>query len=472
MVKINESEIKVKKSIDRNGFVFFWGDRVLRAIYPGREKAIQELLDCGLIAELVKENLFPKTTTTDYELNECSMILEHEKISPLLLPENWSFEMYKDACLCLLKVNRIASKYGYATIDSHGLNILFLGTKPKFIDLGSFIKCKVIKDGKVKGWRGLQEFMHVMYLPLKLKAVGWEYNICESYSLSIIDAYFKHPLISRLVTPYYYKILSESFYIYKMIHQIPDEMIVDHLKYTYARRFLAKMILFGKRWNLFPFTTLSFVRLEKRVAAVRKKGKKSRWGGYQDGFKSTQRFDKIIELFKVLPDCETVLKLGGNAGGFSRQLVENAAIKDIICSDYDGNAIDKLYDCLKQAEEKRIHPAVHNFRQQFVRAEFEPSEVRFRSDLVCVLALTHHLFLTQGLSPAVVFNYIRNHSKKYVAIEFMPLGLYTSKYDDTLTLPDWYSEGWFAGNFKKYFSVVSRTVLEENRILYIGEVLP
>ena len=120
--KIDTPDIQARPSVDRNGFVFSWQGRIFRGIYPDAQQQIQELLDSGLIAELESNNLFPKTRATDYTVDGCSLVLEHEKISPILLPENWSFEMHKAACLCLLEVNRIASKYGYSTIpaDLHG----------------------------------------------------------------------------------------------------------------------------------------------------------------------------------------------------------------------------------------------------------------------------------------------------------------------------------------------------------------
>lgn len=256
-----------------------------------------------------------------------------------------------------------------------------------------------------------------------------------------------------------------------MIHQIPNEMIIDYLKYTPMRRLLAKFIIFGKRWNLFPFTSLSFSKLERKILAVRKKGTKSTWGKYHDQLESTPRFEAIIKLLKELPDCDSVLEFAGNAGAFSKLVARDTDLKQIVCTDYDTNAIDKLYEYVKINNETRIKPAIVNINQRIERTYSRSSEERLCSDIVFALAITHHLFLTQGLSPDFVFNFIKKHSKKYVAIEFMPLGLYTPKYNDTLTLPDWYSEEWFANNFKKHFSLCSRTVLEKNRILYIGEVL-
>lgn len=85
MTKIKLAEIDRAPSVDRNGFVFHWGDRIFRAIYPDKEKSIRELFDCGLIDELVENNLFPQTTQTDYTIDECSLVLEHKKNIPCFI---------------------------------------------------------------------------------------------------------------------------------------------------------------------------------------------------------------------------------------------------------------------------------------------------------------------------------------------------------------------------------------------------
>ncbi len=472
--KIDTPDIQARPSVDRNGFVFSWQGRIFRGIYPDAQQQIQELLDSGLIAELESNNLFPKTRATDYTVDGCSLVLEHEKISPILLPENWSFEMHKAACLCLLEVNRIASKYGYSTIDSHGFNILFSKGEPKFIDLGSFIKTKAIRPGVVKGWRGLQEFQQMMHFPLLLRARGWDINLIQLYDtsfFSILKSWCRHPFWARLLSPRIYNRIEDAYYIYKMIHQIPDEMISDNLKYTAIRRLAARCILFGRRLNLFPFTKVSFAKLAGKIQKIRKKRRRSVWGDYHDKIEVTPRFSAIAEMLKKLPNCKTVLEFGGNSGFFSKILLEEGNFDQIICTDYDVNAIDKLYLELRETGETRIIPAMLNISQDLMLSNFEPNEKRLRSDIVCCLALTHHLFLSQGLSPSFVFGRIKKYATKYVAIEFMPLGLYSPKFDDTLATPEWYCEEWFRENFEKHFKLIDRRILEKNRILYLGQLL-
>ncbi len=473
MTRIDSSEMVAQASVDRNGFVFAWKDRIFRAIYPPREAEIRELLDSGLIDELVQAGLFPKTTRTDYVTDDCALVLEHEKIAPVLLPENWSFEMHKDACLCLLEVNRIATHYGYATIDAHGFNILFAGNRPKFVDLGSFIKAEAAGKDTAKGWRGLQEFEQVLLLPLKIRASGWCFNLVPWYDSSF-SALFKplvaHPIWARLLPPGLYRLLFSAYYHYRMIHQVPDAVITDLLKYTWQRRLGAKAILWGKHWNILPFTSLSFARMKKQVQSIKKRRVRTMWGAYHDQVKSTPRFEKILELLRALPECKTVLEFGGNAGAFSKLLAENTAFERIICTDYDTDALDKLYSELRTESNGKIITALLNLRQDIRSCGYESGEQRLRSDITCCLALTHHLFLTQGLSLNFVFSRIRNYTTKYAAVEFMPLGLYSSKYNDAPALPDWYTEEWFRAGFERFFSTLSRTMTEKNRVLYVGAV--
>ena len=99
-----------------------------------------------------------------------------------------------------------------------------------------------------------------------------------------------------------------------------------------------------------------------------------------------------------------------------------------------------------------------------------PPKERFRSDIACCLATTHHLLLTQGYSIDKIFETIRTYANKYVFIEFMPKGLYSKKYGSQKA-PDWYTTEWFRMNFMKYFVLRGEIKLNEIRYLFWGGVL-
>ena len=44
--------------------------------------------------ELVDTNLFPKSWITDFKIDNYALVIEHEKIHPVVYPHEWSFSMF------------------------------------------------------------------------------------------------------------------------------------------------------------------------------------------------------------------------------------------------------------------------------------------------------------------------------------------------------------------------------------------
>ena len=78
----------------------------------------------------------------------------------------------------------------------------------------------------------------------------------------------------------------------------------------------------------------------------------------------------------------------------------------------------------------------------------------------------HHLLLKDGFSLEYLLSEFKKYTKRYIFIEFMPLGLWTPGVN--INVPNWYNENYFSSEFLKHFNLLKREKLEENRILYIG----
>src|SRR5690606_13634482 len=141
-------------------------------------------------------------------------------------PASWSFDMLKDAALCMLKVNKIARKYGYQTIDSHGFNVLFKADKPYFIDLGSFIK----NTENPKGWLAYEEFIRYYYYPLRVFKSGNIYLgraiMSQGKKFMTHSSYyqFRFPLL-RIIRSHWIDKAFELFHKYKVFSHYSLEEI-------------------------------------------------------------------------------------------------------------------------------------------------------------------------------------------------------------------------------------------------------
>ena len=94
---------------------------------------------------------------------------------------------------------------------------------------------------------------------------------------------------------------------------------------------------------------------------------------------------------------------------------------------------------------------------------------RLACDLAIALAVTHHLLLTANFSLPAIFERLKAYSKRYVMIEFMPLGLWAINDKEEPAIPEWYTVEWFRYHFSQHFVLIKEEKLERNRIIFVGE---
>ncbi len=183
------------------------------------------------------------------------------------------------------------------------------------------------------------------------------------------------------------------------------------------------------------------------------------------------RFKRIIELLKTI-EWSTAVDMAGNGGFFTTLMLEAFPQNRALCLDYDSQAIERAFTrSLDYATDlvvaDRLSCGMVNIC--YPTEGQIPLERRVSADLVIALAVTHHLFLRQSIDADEFFAFLHRVSKRFLAIEFMPLGLWFE--GKAPPLPDWYSEQWFVTHLAKKFSVITREQLEANRVFFLCKVL-
>jgi hypothetical protein len=235
--------------------------------------------------------------------------------------------------------------------------------------------------------------------------------------------------------------------------------------------YLGDLVIYLKNRRLLPLQSVDFLSLIKKTQKISKKKYKTLWSNYHDQFydeekklRSSPRFDRIISIINDL-EIKSVLELGGNQGVFSSLLLERTRINNVICTDFDECAADICY--LDSKKYNKLTTANLDFIFPLISVRSESPAVRFRSDAVLALAVTHHLILTRRISIDEIFKTILMYSKRYVFIEFMPMGLWDGK--KTPPIPSWYTIEWFRDSFENFFNIILEEKIEDNRILFVGE---
>ena len=167
-----------------------------------------------------------------------------------------------------------------------------------------------------------------------------------------------------------------------------------------------------------------------------------------------------------------VWDMGGNIGVMSRLASENGA--QVVSFDIDPVAVDQNYTRCRKDKETSILPLVMDFTNPspglgFAGQERESLTSRGAPDLLLVLALVHHLAISNNLP----FFYLSEYFSQlgdWLLIEFVPKEdsqvrrLLTSR-EDIFTQ---YTEEHFKKSFAKHFSIVQRKqVADSKRTLYL-----
>jgi hypothetical protein len=449
---------------DDVGRLFEWKGRFFRGIVSSRAEAVRDFFACGLASELTSAGLIPECRISEFVSPQFSLIVEHEKIHPIVYPHEWSFLMLRDAALTVLDVQAVALRFGYQLKDCHGYNIVFSGPRPLYVDLGSFFK-PVSKQG----FYAYEEFVKSYEYPLRLWASGSPYIARAVLSRAVIESISHRDFAGNryLWTGAWLRdlfvLIVELRHRYLRIPFLEDAYLGQA-----APGFIARLLVWMKRRRLLPGQRIDLDKLRRRINRLTFRGFSTPWRDYYakgQGEAWTPRFDRVCRILESL-NIKSLCDLGGNEGVLSRETANRRICSEIICVDRDEGAVDKAYRYAKQ-NKLMIFFASADFVFPGNVIPEEPPWERFRSEAVTALAVTHHLVLSQKIPLSKVFETFSRYASRYVVTEFMPLGLHDGR--RAPPVPEGYTREWFRGEFVRHFSLLAEEVLEPNRILFVGE---
>ena len=450
-------------SVDCNGDLFKHQGKYYRAFSAEKTKTfVKPLMESGLIEELVNKKLMAPIKYSKDKIEGYSTVLEQDELAPVVYPYEWSFSMLKDCGEAFLKLAETANRYGYYLKDCHPYNFVFHEGSFLWVDLGSFCK----DNEEFSGFLAMSEFLKQYYFLLKIwnKIDSFAECLMNGKNISLIN-------MKKILSPLYHFLprgiafhLGKLLEMYYNLYGINYEGIERRNK-SKVTSYVAKLV----KATFIPDNKRQFIKWARRLRKLKAPQVPSQWGGYHDSVCIAEdlRFCKIADLLRELK-CESIMELAGNAGEFSLYLLKHEIAKQIICTDLDYNAIDKLYIKISNNKLKGIIPAQLDLMEPkvlgFAKLPFE----RYKSDVVLALAVTHHLILSNGYHLRDILEQIAKYSKKYFFIEFMPNGVWIKGQE--VSVPEWYNEKWFEDEFRKYFVLNRRVQLEPNRILFVGEI--
>jgi hypothetical protein len=319
--------------------------------------------------------------------DEWAGVLRHDRVEAISYPYEWSFEMLRDAARLQLALTRQALAERICTKDASSYNIQFVGSKPVFIDVGSFERLRPSEP-----WAGYRQFCELFLNPLLVQAVldvpfqpllrGSVDGISPTQAAALLDSRGR---------------LQKGVFTHVKLHARAERRFADTDRERDVKAEL-KQAGFGA-----GLIDAQLRNLQKAIEDLRRKEAASTWSGYGDRSHYTDRDLAAKEEFvdvavRSLPAPARVVDLGANDGRFSR-LALSAGARHVVAVDNDELVVDRLYRELRAEDERRILPLVMDLADpspaQGWRGRERPAFVeRVHPDLVLCLAVVHHLALT------------------------------------------------------------------------------
>ena len=367
---------------DPIGDVFVARGSFHRAIRKGGSDVYQVATANGIYRKLAAEGLIPEHAFRAVD-DPSYQAIASSVTGRSVYPPKYPWSMFKDAARVWIDINRILHDASAGTLglcDGHYGNFVQCdNARPKWCDIGSISANAGALDF------GFAEFVRCYMLPLALASIP----------------------------------LPEGFNIRQMMVRntagVPlADAVAEHGD---------ALAQFGLRETCAPGGRRAELdRLAGILDGLELKASKGYWSGYRNAEAlerawqgdllrpgNDTRFARVVELAKDC-DVDAFIDVGCNDGIFS-----------LLCSregmhgfgvDLDEDSIDKLYAFA------RTHPAT-----DLAISYGGFLDVEGRHPLVLVLALTHHLALSQKLSFGQIARKLAAMSSRHVITEFMPDGL-------------------------------------------------
>lgn len=388
---------------DPSGYVFcdngVYYRKICKIYYPQYIHLIQS----GLYASLVhKKMLIPHKES---EINKDFFIIIPQQIPLISYPYEWSFSMLKDAALMTLKIHKTALSFGMCLKDASAYNIQFLSGRPIFIDTLSFDFYQ-----ENMPWGAYSQFCRHFLAPLLLMS-----NV-DIHLNTLLKNY-----IDGIPLDVADNILRMKGGLTGLLHIHFHRLSIDkHGTDNIHKEKVSVPVLSLKRQiNL----------IDHLISAVEKiylPKQNTEWGNYYEGTNYTEEsMKKKVESVRCLLgniEGKQVWDFGANDGKFTRIAMESGA-KMAAAFDIDPIAVDNNYKNVKSSG-AAVLPLVYDINNPTPAIGFANSERfdllhRGSPDIVLMLALIHHLCITNNLSFDQIAVWVNTFAPVLI-IEFVP----------------------------------------------------
>jgi SAM-dependent methyltransferase len=402
---------------DPDSAVFTADGKVLRGL-SGRAAADWErLAGTGFFPRLVEAGQVVGTTVHDGDAppsprgQPWAKVLEHERIPVVSYPYEWPFAMLREAATLHLDVLIAALDESLSLKDGTAYNVQFVGSRPTFIDVGSF-------EASSGPWPGYRQFCQTMLFPLLVQAhVGVPY---QPLLRGAVDGMTPTDVAGMFSGSRRFR---KGVFRNVTLHSLLERKVT-----TSSEKVKSDLKASGFSTDLAKATARNLRKLVVGLE-VGKRGSDadedhSVWSDYRttcsysdDDARAKQDF---VRLALEEGDSSVVLDLGANDGEYSALAAEHAGY--VVAVDGDEKTVDMLYRRLRAAGRENVLPLVMNLVDPsggigWRNRERAPFADRVHPDVTLALALVHHLAIAANVPLPEVVSWLGSFGGRLV-VEF------------------------------------------------------
>ncbi|MCE1245907.1 MAG: class I SAM-dependent methyltransferase [Firmicutes bacterium] len=415
-IKPEEARFDPASYVDPNSRLFRWNGGIFRAIVRDKDEFYGPMIESPWFLELQKKRTIVETNLTDYHLEGYGRIFKHREIPYVTYCPEWPPLMLQKAAVMTVELSLELIKHRLTLQDAYPWNILFEGTKPIFIDVGSITP---FSDKYL--WLPYQQFCNFFLFPLYLYGTGL-YTPTRSMLLNFIegisheDCDFMLPLSFRMKHPSILTTLELPIFAMDLIKRLNIEN-----KITNTPPDLKKV-------DMVPAKKAFLKGLLKKINAITFPRKTTAWSEYVQGetsYENEEGWSEKQKLVKrILQDLKpsSVLDVACNKGWFSALAARNGA--SVIAVDTDETSMSEVYK-MADKDNLNILPLVMNILNPtpsfgWCLKQFPSAMDRLKTDMVFAFALIHHLVFSQWQNFSRITELFDAFAKKWLLIEFVP----------------------------------------------------
>jgi len=376
------------------------GDLVGTSLYPG---------GAGSLAELARRHGGGAP-----EIAHGDLLLSHEVIPFASFPAEWPAEMLQAAAALTLDLAGRGLAHGLGLKDATPYNVLFRGARPVFVDALSFEQ----RDPCDPIWLAQAQFLRTFLLPLlahsRLKLPLPAFFLARRDGVEPADIYRMLGPRQRLTPPFLGRV-SLPVWLSRRA-EAKGAGIYRQRRFSSAEQ--ARVGLGAQLKGLAR-------DLRRALPAAAAQG--SRWSDYCSSCSYDERSfaekSSFVERFLADRRPARVLDAGCNTGHFSRLAAAHGA--GVVAIDQDPAVVGQLW---RQAHREGLDilPLVVDLARPTPALGWNNAEnpsflerSRGAFDAVFMLALMHHLVVTDQIPLAKVFDLAAQLTRRYLVIEYV-----------------------------------------------------